>query len=62
MLVIAHQRLADLKVFQEFLRLARIFTGNHRGFFPKHAEGAQGNVFQIADWCSNYVKRAVQRL
>ena len=61
-LVIADERLADFKVFQEFLCMAGIFAGDERNLVPEDSKGAERNVFQVADWCSHYVESSVQRL
>jgi hypothetical protein len=54
-LVIAHKRLRDFVVIQELLRVAGVFAGDLAGF-AQDAQGAQGDVFKIADGRSDEIK------
>src|SRR5262249_49918143 len=46
--VIGDERLRDFVVGEEFLGVASVFAGDLVGLF-ENAEGAEGDVFQIAD-------------
>jgi hypothetical protein len=56
-LVIAHERLRDFVVSQELLRVAGVFAGNLVGF-AQDAQGAQGDVLEIADGRGDEIKAA----
>src|SRR5262249_15453568 len=56
-LVVADRRFVDLEMVEQLARLPRIFAGDHRGF-AKHAHGAIGDVFQVADRRGDQVQRA----
>ncbi len=53
-LVVADERLANFVVAEEFLRVARVFAGDLIDFF-EDAQGAEGDVFQIANGRANEV-------
>ena len=46
--VVADGARLDTVVGEKFLRLARVFAGDQVNFF-EHAQGAEGDVFEIAD-------------
>ena len=56
-LVIADERFADFVVGEEFLRVTGVFAGDLVGFF-ENAEGAEGDVFEIADGRADEVEAA----
>jgi len=61
MLVITGCPGRDAVVIQQFLRLPRIFTGDHVDFF-EHAYGTQSDVLQIADRGGDKKKRRARAL
>jgi len=46
--VVADERLANLVMVEEFLRVARVFAGDLVDFF-EDAQGAEGDVLKIAN-------------
>jgi hypothetical protein len=52
--VVADERFAYFVMAEEFLRVACVFAGDLINFF-QDAEGAEGNVLQIADGRANEV-------
>ncbi len=56
-LVVADERLANFVVTEELLRVARVFAGDLVDFF-EDAEGAEGDVFEIADGRADEVQAA----
>ena len=60
-LVIAdHGLIDDFKVCQQFAGLPGVFAGDQIGF-AQHAQGAQRDVFQIADGRRDKVERSRHR-
>jgi len=55
-LVVADGAGVDAVVIEELLRLARVFAGDYVNFF-QDAQRSQGDVFEIADWGGDEVKR-----
>jgi len=55
--VVADEGLANFVVVEEFLRVARVFAGNLIDFF-EDAEGAEGDVFEIADGRADQIQAA----
>ncbi len=56
MFVVADGSGMNTVVGEKFLGLARVFAGNQVDFL-EYAEGAKGDVFEIADWRCDQVKR-----
>ena len=54
--VIAHRRLVNIVVIQQFARLPRVFARDQIGF-AQHADGAIGDVLQVPDGRSHYVEQ-----
>ena len=54
--VIAHGRLVNIVVIQQFARLPRIFARDQIGF-AQHADGAIGDVLQVPDGRSHYIEQ-----
>ena len=57
--VVADQRLADVVMIQELQGVASIFAGDLIHFF-QDAQGAEGDVLQIADWRRYQVEAAMR--
>ncbi len=55
--VIADERFANFVVVEEFLGVARVFAGNLINFL-EDADGAKGDVFEIADGGAGEVQAA----
>ena len=56
-LVIADERFADFVVGEEFLRVTGVLAGDLVGFF-ENAEGAEGDVLEVADGGADEVEAA----
>lgn len=57
MLVVADEGLANFVVVEEFLGVTRVFAGDLVDFF-EDAEGAEGDVFEIANGGADEVQAA----
>jgi len=55
----AYGRGLDLKVVEELLGLAGVFAGDAVGL-TEDAQGAQGDVFKVADGCADEVEAGSQ--
>ena len=55
-IVIAHRRLVDIVVIQQFARLPRVFARDQIGF-AQHADGAIGDVLQVPDGSRHHVEQ-----
>jgi hypothetical protein len=55
--VVAHQGLCDVVMIEKFERVASILAGDLIGFF-EDADGAKGNVFEVANGRSDEVEAA----
>src|SRR6266849_3793661 len=60
-LVVADERLVNVIVSQELLRVARIFAGDLIRFF-QYAQRAQGDVLEVADGRSDKVQTAARNM
>ena len=55
-IVIAHRRLVNIVVIQQFARLPRVFARDQIGF-AQHAHGAIGDVLQVPDGRSHHIEQ-----
>ena len=60
-LVIAHQRLVNFEVVEQFEGVARVFTGDLVDFF-EDTKRAKGDVFEVADGSGDEVEEATRSL
>ena len=61
MLVVADERLMDLEMIQEFEGVAGVFAGDLLNFF-ENAQGAEGDVFEVADGSGDQIEAAARRV
>ena len=60
-LVVADERLMDLEMIQEFEGVAGVFAGDLLDFF-ENAQGAEGDVFEVADGSGDQIEAATRRV
>ncbi len=60
MFVVADQALLNVEMREQLQSLARVFTGDGVGFL-QDAQGAQGDVFEVADRRRHHVQTAERR-